>query len=167
MGCRVANQFLPLADDDKSRIEQATMQRLRSDNPCPERILPRRVRDTNDILVMQVTSVGSTVYDEPHSYVFARFKLLEILKGKVDDRLAKDKIGVTTTLGFYDPPIKNAALPLLTPGQKVLVFSDSSLYIDSPCEMMPASDSALSTVKQELKNFDAVHERSDLPWRIR
>jgi hypothetical protein len=158
-GCRLANQLLPMADEDKTRIEQAAEQRLRSDNPCPERILPRRVRDTNNIILMQVTSVGQTVHDEPRDYIFAKFKLLGVLKGELDDRLLQD-LGVATTIGFYDPPMKNPALLVLKPGQRVLVFSDSSLYIDSPCEMMAVSDLVLINLKNNLQTLNSNHDQS-------
>lgn len=45
-GCRTTEQILPRAWQDEENIQHAVDVRLHSSNPCPDRILPPRARDT-------------------------------------------------------------------------------------------------------------------------
>ncbi|MGZ4788610.1 MAG: hypothetical protein ACXVZX_08810 [Terriglobales bacterium] len=47
--------------------------------------------------------------------------------------------------------VHNSAYDLLLPGQRLLLFSDSSTGVGSPCEAMAASDTAVSKVTEKIR----------------
>ncbi|MGH9509986.1 MAG: hypothetical protein ACRD2M_08625, partial [Terriglobales bacterium] len=53
-GCVEAQQVLPAAWAEKERIKSAVTTRLTGHDPCPDRILPRRVRDVGNILLVEI-----------------------------------------------------------------------------------------------------------------
>lgn len=59
-GCRTANELLPEAEQDRLRIERAAFDRMNGPNQCPDWILPRRARDTADILLVTVKMPAPT-----------------------------------------------------------------------------------------------------------
>ncbi len=160
-GCREANQLLPEPERDRQRIERAVIERMRGPNQCPDRILVHRARDVEDIILVEVTSVSPMVVQTQYGqkYQFASFRLLRVLKGQANRQL--DDVGVTPDLPIpetgvgpeaplADLQVHNSAIDLLTPGQKVLLFSGHSQYIDEPCEAVAATASALRTIEDAL-----------------
>jgi hypothetical protein len=73
-GCKTANEVLPHAEQDRLEIRRAALERLNGPNQCPPRILPRRARDGEDILLVEVQNVGPTITDnDGHTYRMASF----------------------------------------------------------------------------------------------
>ena len=153
-GCLNANQVLPEPEQDGQRILSSMLKRLRSHDQCPEWILARRARDVPDILLVTVEKVGAEGrYDYP-STPFHRvdFRLERVLQGKVDRPLKNVPVYLDINLpwGETDETVHNSAYDLMRPGQRLMLFSDMSTNIDSPCEAMAATDSAIKTVENNL-----------------
>jgi len=153
-GCRTANQLLPDAEQDRLEIKRAAFERMIGPNQCPDSILPRRVRDTADILLVEVKNASPKVIvpDYGYRYRVASFRLLRILKGKAERPL--DKLEVTLDTGIWgegERIVHNSAIDLLNPGQKYLLFSGiSSKDIFEPCAAVAATDSAVQTIERSL-----------------
>jgi len=155
-GCRVANQILPEAEQDRLRIEAAMKSRLRSSDQCPARILARRAKHSDDILLVEVKKIGNECPNEypPTRIRAVDFELVRVLKGKLDRPLKNVAVYREMNAPWWresDELVHNSAYDLLRPGQRLLLFSDSSTNIDSPCEAMAASDTAISKVTEEIR----------------
>jgi len=145
-GCETANQLLPEAEQDRLRFRQSALERMSSPNQCPIRILPHRTRDSFDILLVEVKDVSPTIIKSDFgAYRFASFRLLRVLKGKADRPLAN--IGVAPEIYLGELTVHNSAIDLLNPGQRILLFSGASTYIDEPCEAIAGTDDAVHTVE--------------------
>jgi hypothetical protein len=154
-GCQNVRQILPKVMQERDTIERATADRTASANPCPERILQHRVRDVEDILLVQVAKVGPRVIDSDSEYQLADYKLLEVLKGRVNRpltnvghplRLLRVGESPESRVDYYPNP----AIALLRSGNKLLMFGDSSTNIDTYCAVMQATPSALEMIRSEL-----------------
>lgn len=157
-GCQTALELLPAAAEDYQRIRQATVARLISSNPCPNRILYRHARDVSDILLLEVTNIHSELEQFGHEQEkIADYRLLEILKGKLERPLKN--VGHPLKIVAIANTIENPALGLLHPGSRVLMFTDSSTDVDSPCEIMPATEEATKTIRGVLQTSH--HEELD------
>jgi len=86
-GCRHVRQIAPLLWQDKNAIKTATLARLQSMEPCPDRILDCRLRYLADVSLLLLESKGS----EPESIkprtqrlegVTTRYRLVETLRGR-------------------------------------------------------------------------------------
>jgi hypothetical protein len=166
LGCRSAKELLPLAWQDRLPIQAAFQARLQSPEPCPDHILTGRARDSSDILLVEVARERPDLTARaPWERRLVDFRLLEVLKGQINRPL--EGVGTIPTI-FLSPPdnnIPNPALRLLHPGLKVLMFSDSSTDIDSPCEIVAATPSALQTIKAALASPTShVAEDDRLPY---
>ena len=157
-GCQNAGQLLPAVIQERDAIKRAAAARTASADPCPERILPHRVRDVSDILLVQVAKLGPRTVDSDSEYQMADYKLLEVLKGTVNRPLTNvghplrllPVGGNPEALTSYSP---NPAIALLRPGNRLLMFADSSTNIDTYCEVMPATPSALRMIRAELASL--------------
>ena len=153
-GCSTANELLPEVERDKLRIQRAAVDRILGSNPCPDRILPHRARDIENILLVEVTSVNPTLMQGNSGswYRLANLRLLRVLKGNASGPL--DNIVIPSEIWFGEKKAYNSAIDLLNPGQKILFFSDSSQYssqyIDEPCQAVAATDSAVQTIEKAL-----------------
>jgi hypothetical protein len=58
-GCHDIRDIAPEAVEDQKTFAHAAFERLKGPEPCPDQLLPRRVRDRDDILLLEVTRVGS------------------------------------------------------------------------------------------------------------
>jgi hypothetical protein len=152
LGCRTTEQILPRAWEDEENIQHAVDVRLHGSNPCPDRILPRRARDTSDILLVEVKDASPELEDENYGkYRVVTYDLLRVLKGT----LTRPLKAVGHPLVINDPGKAgqhrpNPAIQLLHPGTRVLMFSDSSTNVDTPCEIVAATDSAMQTIRSAL-----------------
>jgi hypothetical protein len=162
-GCRIADEVLPLAAEDYRNIERSAFVRLRGPTPCPDSILARRARDVENILLVEVENVRPVLekFGE-EQYQMADYKLLEILKGKLDRSLENVGHPFTILLSSDMPPIPNPALNLLHPGSQLLMFSDSSTNVDSPCETVAATESAKKAIQLALKSSSVNAADNDL-----
>ncbi|HET6175633.1 MAG TPA: hypothetical protein VFE61_01795 [Candidatus Sulfotelmatobacter sp.] len=154
-GCETANQLLPGPEQDRLAIERAAIDRLKSPDQCPDRILPGRARDVEDILLVEVknASPAAAHFDGGSEYRSANFRLLRVLKGKPGRPL--DNIGVTRDVSMGELYAHNSAFDLLIPGQRLLLFSGRSLFIDEPCEAMAGSDRAVRTIERALSGISS------------
>ena len=163
-GCETAAQLLPEVENDRLAIKRAALARLKGPEQCPMRILHRRVRDVEDILLVEVKDVDPKVYDtDGGPYRVASFRLLRVLKGNAGRPL--DKVGVSTQINVShlypdNTPdielrgltVRNAAIDLLGPGLRVLLFSGGSTNIDESCEAMAATENAVDTIEAEFRS---------------
>jgi hypothetical protein len=148
-GCETANQLLPEAEQDRLRIRQAAIERMGVPDQCPARILSHRARDVDDILVVELKNVSpQTVQSEVGTYRLANFRLLRVLKGKPGRPL--DHVWVMTEIDVGEVKARNSALDLLSPGQRILLFSGASTNIDEPCEAMAGTEDAVQTIETAL-----------------
>jgi hypothetical protein len=149
-GCETVNQVLPEAEVDRLTIKQKALERMNGPNQCPITILPRRARDTEDILLLQVKNVSQTISkSEFGPYRLASFRLLRVLKGKAGRPL--DNIWVNTEINISGTRVRNSAIDLLNPGQRILLFSGARTNIDEPCEAMAGTEDAVNTVEEGLR----------------
>ena len=166
-GCQTASELIPRADEDYQNIRRSAFARLRSPSPCPDRILLRRARDVADILLVEVENVHPTLEqfgDEQEE--IADYRLLEVLKGKLDRPLKNVGHPLTISVGINESPIPNPALKLLHPGSQVLMFADASLNVDSPCETVEATENARRAIQLTLRSqAGQVLEERDLGQR--
>jgi hypothetical protein len=120
---------------------------------CSVLSLARRARDVTDILLVKVTDVHPALkMFGSVQYQIADYELLEILKGKLDRPLKNVGHALTISYSRDDPPIPNPALKLLHPGSQLLMFSDSSTDVDSPCETVAATESAKQAIQIALRS---------------
>jgi hypothetical protein len=152
-GCRTSKQIFEAAWQDIENIDRATSARLHSPNPCPDSILPHRVRDASNILLVEVEHVGPEIGNETYEMKFPSvdYKLLRVLKGRSNRPL---KAFRHSTL-VYDPgepsqKMPNPAVQLLHPHAHVLMFSNEPWQVDEACEIVAATDSALQTIQSAL-----------------
>jgi hypothetical protein len=160
MGCRTARQLLPLVWDDKQRIQAAALARLKSSDPCPDRILPRRARDVPNILHVEVERVHPELdaYGD-QQYRVVDYRLLEALKGAPNRTLN----GVEHSLTIFGTDnIPNPAINLLRPGASVLMFTDPYGRLEEPCEVVTATPSALQTIRSALASPASQVAESDV-----
>jgi hypothetical protein len=161
LGCRTARQLLPLVWDDKQKISAAALARMKSSDPCPDRILPRKARDIPNILHLEVERVrpeSETSYDQV--YRVANYRLLGVLKGTPNRPLSS--VGHRMTILGTDK-IPNPAINLLRPGAKVLMFTDPDGDLVEPCETVAATPSALQTIRSALASPASQVAESDVP----
>lgn len=152
-GCRTSQQIFLSTWQDEENIEWAIGARLHSSNPCPDRILPHRVRDASDILLVEVEHIGPEMGSETYGTTFPMvdYKLLRVLKGKSNRPLKS----LHYSSLIYDPAdprqqMPNPAIQLLHPGAHVLMFSNEPWHVDEACEIVAATDSALQAIQSEL-----------------
>ncbi|HYW37200.1 MAG TPA: hypothetical protein VE957_03725 [Terriglobales bacterium] len=144
---------MPEAEQDRLRIERAAFDRMNGPNQCPDWILPRRARDTEDILMVEVekASPNLVVTDYGAKFRLANLRLLRVLKGNAGRPL--DQLGVALDMEIWlegARVVHNSAFDRLNPGQKLLLFSGRSLNIDEPCEAVAATDSAIQTIETSI-----------------
>jgi hypothetical protein len=152
-GCQTANQVLPDAEQDRLRITRSALERMSGPYQCPNRVLLRRARDTEDILLVEVTNVSPTVSEsEVGPYLLASFRLLRALKGKTGRPL--NNVWVNTEIQMPEITAHNSAIDLLKPGQRILLFSGASTNIDEPCEAMAGTEDAVNTVEDGLRALE-------------
>jgi hypothetical protein len=150
LGCRHPRQIAPLLWQDKKTIEDATLARLKSDDPCPDRIIAGRMRYLPDADVVLLESTGfktESINEEGLRVDETRtnYKLLEVLRGR--SSMSWDSVKGSPTVpypGDYQRTLPNRGLQWAKAGERVLAFSN--LYCDS-CRMVPATLSALSAVR--------------------
>ncbi|MGA8072710.1 MAG: hypothetical protein WB995_04500 [Candidatus Acidiferrales bacterium] len=150
LGCRHAQQIAPLLWQDKRAIDTATLARLKSSDPCPDRILAGRVKYLPDVVVSLLESNGSkhtSVDEEGHrdDEISTDYKIVEDLRGRSSGPW--DSVRSRTTVpypGDDSHTLPNPGLRWTKPGDKVLAFS--SLGFDS-CGFVLATPSALAAIR--------------------
>ncbi len=153
-GCRRVDQLLPAAVQDGLRIEQAARQRMQGPYPCPDRILPRRVRDSDDILLVQVSSVRNAPIDEVDGAKIrvADFHLLQVLKG--EQRVPLQSVEIPSNMSWGGFEMRKSASDLFTAGRRLLIFPAPNRLVSYPCDVVEATPSALQTIRNSLSQQD-------------
>lgn len=150
IGCRHARQIAPLMWQDKNSIEVATLARLNSNDPCPDRILEGRMKYLLDMGVVLLESTGfkTQSVNEERLRVdenWTNYKLIEVLRGRSSKSWESVRGSVTVPYpGNYRRSLPNMGLQWVEAGERVLVFSN--LHFDS-CRVVPAKPSGLSVVR--------------------
>jgi hypothetical protein len=151
--CRHVRQIAPLLWQDGNEIFAATLARLNSNEPCPDRILAGRAKylpDT-DISLLESTgfsakSIGEGVY-RTNGFV-THYKLIEVLQGRWSNSRESFWIGATIPYpGDYYRKLPNKGLQWVNAGERVLAFSN--LTFDS-CQIVSATASAISAVRNAI-----------------
>jgi hypothetical protein len=152
-GCQSASQIASSLWQDKNAIEAAMHERLKSDDPCPDRILASRVKYFPDLEVYLLESMGfngerlgkNELGDDE---IWRRYKLIEVLRGRQLKPSEPANIIAKTLFppypGDYSRNLPREGELGAKAGERVLAFSNSEF--DS-CQVVPATASALSTVR--------------------
>jgi hypothetical protein len=152
-GCRQARQVAPLLWQDKNAIEAATLARLQSNDPCPDRILVGRAKYLPDISVVLLGSTGfkvESINEEGRRVdeTWTHYKQIEVLRGRASMSWESVRSRATVPYpGDYLKTLTNMGLQWAQAGEKVLAFSN--LTFDS-CQVVPASPSALSAIRNAI-----------------
>jgi hypothetical protein len=133
-GCRVVGDVMPLALRDEASVEQNARSRLQSADPCPERILAHRVRDSAAVLLAEIQRAESDAGAD-NEVVRGSYHVLQTLKGKA----GFPELLILRTLRI--PPdanelVPNPAVNLLHPKQRVLIFIAQRPDAQDPCQMV-------------------------------
>lgn len=148
--CYHVRQLAPFLWQDKTAIQAATLARLQSPKPCPDRILAGRVRYLPDIDAVLLESKGfkSERVNEDGvrgDEVWTNYRLVEVLRG--NPTKSWDAVRNSATVpypGDYGKTLTNTGLQWANAGERVLAFSNHSF--DS-CQMVLATPSALEAVR--------------------
>jgi len=151
--CRHAREIAPLLWQDKSAIEAATLARLKSNDPCPDRILAGRAKYLPDVDIVLLKSTGfktESVNEEGLRVdeIWTNYKLMEVLRGRSSNSWESVRGSATVPYpGDYLRNLPNTGLQWAKAGERVLVFS--YLRFDS-CRVVVATPSALSAVRNAI-----------------
>jgi hypothetical protein len=143
-GCDSVRQVVPLLWADEHAIVARAAARVKSQNPCPDRILAGRARTLPDLSVELLEAVNST--SEKTNYGGDRitdYRLMEVIRGRPWATMHyRDRIPWSSD-PTADRPDPMASLPP-EPGDRFLYFSGARF--DS-CQIVPATPSAESAVR--------------------
>jgi len=150
-GCRSAGQIAPRALQDKQAIDAAVVARLKSTEPCPDRILAGRVRylPDLDLLLLEMTNSRTERINEEGQDLdefYSDYRVVENLRGSSqrtwNSVRYRDWIPSPTdptqrifNRAKYTPP---------GPGNRELMFTN---FVFDSCALIPATPSALSIVR--------------------
>ena len=161
-GCTSTRQFLPSTWQYKTAMESARIARLQSADPCPDRLLPRHVRESSTILLAEVARLLPNFNSEFLGECrIVDYRLLQVLKGKGDRQLEHVLHPVTLSWRYSETKLANPAIRLLYLGSKVLIFSDYPSALASPCEIVAATPTALQTIETVLASPASQAAKSD------
>jgi hypothetical protein len=148
-GCENAKQILPKAEQYRLAIESAAIDRMKGPLQCPDRILAGRVRDVEDISLVEVKSASPMIPETDDTYAprIASFRLLRVLKGTPRPL---DNLSVSRNVLGPGGLMHNSGIDLLNPGQRLLLFSGEDGYIREPCQVVAATEDAVRTIEKEL-----------------
>ncbi len=152
-GCRHVEQIAPILWQDKNANDAATLARLKSNNPCPDRILAERVKYLTDVVVTLLESKGSnqtSVNDEGQTEdeIWTHYKFIEDLRGRSSRSWDTVKSRAMVPYpGDYLRTLPNMGLGWTKPGDRVLAFSN--LYFDT-CRFVAATPTALAAIRDTI-----------------
>jgi hypothetical protein len=150
-GCRSAAQIAPLGWQDKQSIDAATIARLQSSEPCPDRILAGRVRYLLDLdlLLLEITNTRTERINEEGRDLdeyYSDYRVVESLRG--NSRKTWNSVRARDWIPSPNDPterIFNSARNAPPgPGNRELMFANLDFY---SCKVVPATASALSIVR--------------------
>ncbi|HTS11926.1 MAG TPA: hypothetical protein VMH00_07405 [Candidatus Limnocylindrales bacterium] len=149
-GCTGAHDLAPLIWADKDAIQAATLARLRSNNPCPDRILAGRVEYLldMDMLLLRADRARTEWVNEDGQETpeeVTDYSVVAVLQGH--SRMAWDAVRSRTWIPSPTNPaerIYNRGKLTNRPGTQVLMFSHENF---ASCSAIFATSSALAAVK--------------------
>lgn len=149
-GCRHVWQIAGGLWEEKHEIESATIGRLRSQAPCPDRILAGRARYLPDASILLLESKGIQMENAMRGNLrvegrVTKYKLVDALRGSFSRNM--ESVWETDTVPFpgdYARRLTNTGIKSASKGERVLAFSN--LSFDS-CGIIPATPSAFMTIK--------------------
>ena len=149
-GCGSVHQIAPLLWKDQQAIRAAAASRLKSQDPCPDRILADRVRYLPDLIVelFELTDSrprGTADGNDAVGSLTAGYRLKETIWGSADrarlwERYEASIAWASDSREHVSPP----ELRTLKAGDKVLVFSGAKF---NSCRVVPATPSAEAAVR--------------------
>ena len=150
LGCNHAREIAPLLWQEKLAIETATLARLKSNEPCPIRILAGRVRYLPDTSVLLLESTGfktKSVNEDGMRVdeVWTNYKPIEVPRGWSSE--SWESVRSTSTVPDpedYNRKLPNTGLRWANAGVRVLAFTN--LSFDS-CRLVVGTPSALSAIR--------------------
>ena len=151
--CRRARQIALLLWQDKNAIEAATLARLTSNDPCPDRVLAGRAKYLPDVDIVLLESIGfktESVNEEGRRVdeTWTNYELMGVLRGRSSNSWESVRGSATVPYpGDYLRSLPNTGLQWAKAGERVLVFSN--LRFDS-CRVVLATPSALSAVRNAI-----------------
>lgn len=131
-GCPHVRQIAPLLWQNKSAIEAATLARLQSSDPCPDRVLAgrRRLRHVPDVHLVLLESAGyknETVNEDGVAIyeLWTNYKLVEVLRGGPWQSWGSVRGGHTILYpGDYQRTLPSTDPQWTKTGERVLAFSN-------------------------------------------
>jgi hypothetical protein len=150
--CSSAHQMAPQLWQDEKNIQTATLDRLHSRNPCPDRVLEGRVRYLLDVDVLLLEVEGShqtTVDEEGEHYpeTDVSYKLVRVVRGQAEGYPSRFTMRLRRLIPAVAEPTSTMSNPVpysTRRGDRVLYFTNDDF--DS-CRIVPATPSALATVE--------------------
>ena len=148
-GCDSVRQVAPLLWQDRRAVGEAAMTRLRSNDPCPGKIVSGRVRYLLDVNVALLEVIGyrsETFNDEGDNgqEIVTDYRLMEIIRGHPEGPWTNVRhrwlVQSSRPVWTINPELWREPRP----GDLFLFFSGASF--DS-CRILPATQAALSAVR--------------------
>jgi hypothetical protein len=146
-GCETAKQLIPGALAADSQIREASVQRLRGAEPCPERILRSYARSASWIATAEIRSVRND--PEASGARLVQLRSVVPLKGVPRDvdrdlyMLDYSDVGQHVEL--------NRVVSFAKPGNKVILLAvGAEFFTGGDCATIPASEENLRAVQHEI-----------------
>jgi hypothetical protein len=157
VGCRNARQLAPTMWQDKMSTEAKVLSRLRSSEPCPDRILVGRVRYLLDVQVIRLRALaesqGQTKEYSANRSAKHGFEVVEVLRGR--NRKGRVELEDRPTIPSPGNPreaMENPTANIALLGSPVLWFANHGF---ESCSVVAAAPSAETTVRRAIQ----------APWR--
>jgi hypothetical protein len=152
-GCTNAAQLLPRAEEERTRIQRAAMERITSRDPCPPWIIPAKVRDANEIVLLQIETATSKRSEWPPFTpgVASKYRILRTLQLRDARfrRIGRDATWFPSQMYGDLGGIANPSTPLIKPGAVVVVFEGRGAA-STPCNVLPATSDVLGRVNEAI-----------------
>jgi len=153
-GCDNAAQLLPRADEERIRLRRAARQRVTSDEPCPPFIVPAKVRDANEIVLLKIRSATAKQSEwlPQITGVALEYQILHTLELRDTGfgRIPRDKDWFPSVLTYGDAEgSANPSVRLIAPGATLIAFKGRGAA-GSPCNLLPANVDILGRVNEAI-----------------
>jgi hypothetical protein len=164
--CRKPEQLLPAAFRDQTQISEAALRRLQGAEPCPVSIVKRRVRDGFQIALLELVNVEPGITPdwnhEPHRDASVRLiQVFQKHEHSFFDRPEADAFFdhlsfplTQTDSSIYPARVPNPVINTLKPGNRYLWFYEDRGRFGTPCEMIPATDAAMTVLAEALRQHE-------------
>jgi hypothetical protein len=153
-GCSNAAQLLPRAEEERLRLRRAAIQRITSREPCPPFIVPAKVRDANEIVVLRIRSATpkQSEWTPAVAGVAVQYEILRTLELREAgfERVPRDANWLPSLLMYGDAEgAGNPSVRLIEPGAALVAFEGRGAA-GTPCSLLPANTDILQRVREAL-----------------